>query len=115
MKNKPEQGFTLLEVLASLTIISIITLVFFNALGFTSLNIKNSDQKAEAIRIAEEVLNKTLQGTEIEQRDGILVHFCEIGMRCDFDEDSSKYVFVEGIMVQGGKKKLVMVAVKWRE
>ncbi|WP_010678303.1 type IV pilus modification PilV family protein [Bacillus timonensis] len=131
---KSEQGFTLLEVLAAMTIIGIVLLVFLNAVGFTTFNIRNSDNKTEAIRIAEQELNQTLNDISANPRDfeiksttsqaenfPVTVFQTEINNPTySLPDDSNKYVFLQGIAVFTGtdnisKKGLITVAVKWRE
>jgi type II secretory pathway pseudopilin PulG len=62
--NKSEQGITLIEVLAAITILSIITIVLMNSLGFTTLAFMRSDNKVEALRIAESELTVNLHETQ---------------------------------------------------
>lgn len=53
---KSQRGITLLEVLAAITILSIIGIVLLNSVGFTTSSFVKSDQKVEALRIAESEL-----------------------------------------------------------
>jgi prepilin-type N-terminal cleavage/methylation domain-containing protein len=55
--NRTERGITLIEVLAAITILSIITVVLVNSLGFTTSAFTRSDRKVEALRIAESELS----------------------------------------------------------
>lgn len=53
-----EKGLTLIEVLASMVLLSIIVIAFVQVSGYTSLADNKSDRKAEAYRIAENELNE---------------------------------------------------------
>jgi prepilin-type N-terminal cleavage/methylation domain-containing protein len=55
--NVSERGITLIEVLAAITILSIITVVLINSLGLTTSAFTRSDYKVEALRIAESELS----------------------------------------------------------
>lgn len=62
--NKKQQGMTLIEVLAAITILSIIIIVLMNTLGFTTLAFSKSEQKVQALSIAEQELNLKLHELE---------------------------------------------------
>ncbi len=59
-----ERGVTLLEVLAAITILSIIAIVLMNSIGFTTSAFSRSDQKVDALRIAESELSVRLYEIE---------------------------------------------------
>jgi prepilin-type N-terminal cleavage/methylation domain-containing protein len=56
-----EKGFTLIEILAAVSLLSLILLTFTNLLGFTTLSFVKSDKKAFAVQLAENELIKTSQ------------------------------------------------------
>jgi prepilin-type N-terminal cleavage/methylation domain-containing protein len=57
MKNN-ERGLTLIEVLAATVILSIVLTAFITVSNYTMASRSTSDKKTEALRLAEDVINK---------------------------------------------------------
>jgi len=62
-----QRGFTLVEILASITIFSIIVVFILQLTGQINLFDQSQERKEEAVRLANDVLNETLE--EISSAD----------------------------------------------
>ncbi len=81
---KVENGFTLVEIIAAITILGILALTFFNLFGSSMLHILSSGKKDEAITLAankmESIYNQQIS-TEDDIKtilnDGYYIEECE--------------------------------------
>ncbi|GEL08588.1 type IV pilus modification PilV family protein [Salisediminibacterium halotolerans] len=63
-KCRNQNGFTLIEILAALVILSIISLVFFQTLGQTLFSSEEVSHRQTAIHLSESILNQTGENDE---------------------------------------------------
>ncbi|SES00884.1 type IV pilus modification PilV family protein [Salisediminibacterium halotolerans] len=63
-KCRNQNGFTLIEILAALVILSIVSLVFFQTLGQTLFSSEEVSHRQTAIHLSESILNQTGENRE---------------------------------------------------
>lgn len=63
-KCRNQDGFTLIEILAALVILSILSLVFFQTLGQTLFSSEEVSHRQTAIHLSESILNQTGENRE---------------------------------------------------
>lgn len=123
---KNEKGLTLIEVLASVAILSIVVLAYINISDYTLLANHKSSKSVEALRIAEEQLNLARENFRVNQTiptnkivDAYKVIFQINNLpnsgAYDTTEYESNHVSLQGIIAENSETRLLTVTVSWSD
>ena len=91
---KKESGFTLIEILVSLAIVSIISMAFFTIVNMTTRKSAKNEKDIQAMDIAQsqiEYLIKEIKSSEYANKDHIQINFDENGKLSIIESNKQRY------------------------
>lgn len=91
---KKESGFTLIEILVSLTIVSIISMAFFTIVNMTTRKNAKNEKDIQAMDIAQsqiEYLTKEIKSSGSASKDHIKINFDENGKLSIIESNKQMY------------------------
>ncbi|WP_249413968.1 PulJ/GspJ family protein [Alteribacter keqinensis] len=128
-----EQGFTLIELLVSISILSIVAVVFFSFFTQASLSNQKADTQVAAVNVAERVLNdikssgpalgcdESQLGYENDGKGFYIVNGKEkyyVSVTCDDTYDVNGLMLVETVLYDDEDRELVTMYdyfIDWEE